>query len=222
MSEVITRKCNKCKELIEINLDNIDEVIYYKRVYYHKSCFVEKATKSAAKNISTASEWQKVLDNFSNIEKETKEVLRQSIGRDMLNNWILNHYDVDMVPSYFWQLVADLKNGKYKSKKCKPIYTDTLALMWKWGQNNLDKIYANNKNKRQGPSSDTERLNYDLAILLSHSSDYTKYVTRTKEEASEIATRVEKANKFDYEKIYKESKKQEAQRDILDLMNDIF
>lgn len=222
MAEVIERKCAKCKEKIQIGLNNIDDVIYYKKSYYHKECFIEKANKSASTNRSTAKEWQSALDNFSDIEKETKEVLRQSIGRDMLNDWLLKHYDIDVVPSYFWQLVADLRNGKYKSKRCKPIYTDTLAAMWKWGQVNLDKVYANNKNKRQGPNSDTDRLNYDLAVLLSHANDYKKYVTRTKEEASEIATRVEKANKFDYEKIYKESKKQDVQEDILDLMNDIF
>lgn len=222
MAESIERKCAKCKDKIVISQDNMDDVIFYKKMYYHRDCFVDKATKNATKKISTASEWQSALDNLVYIEKETKEVLRQSIGRDMLNDWLLEHYDIEMVPSYFWQLIAGLKNGKYKSKRCKPIYTDTLALMWKWGQVNLDKIYANNKNKRQGPSSDTERLNYDLAVLLSHANDYKKYITRTKEEASEIAARIEKANKFDYEKIYKESKKQNAQEDILDLMNDIF
>lgn len=222
MAESIKRKCDKCKEEMMISLKDVDDIIYYNNLYYHKHCFVSKATRNALSNQSYAEKWQTILDNLPAIEAETKVILRHNVGKEILNKWLLEHYDVDVVPSSFWTLVADLKNGKYKSQKCKPIQTDTLAAMWKWGQNNLDKIYANNKNKHKGPSNDADRLNYDLAILLKHSGDYMKYITRTKEEASEIATRVEKANKFDYEKIYKESKKQEAQTDILDLMNDIF
>ena len=95
--------------------------------------------------------------------------------------------------------------------------------MWKWGQKNLNKIYANNKTKNKAPNDAFGRIRYDLAVLIRHTDDYIKFTTRSKEEAIEIADRVENARKFNYEKIYAQSKKEESSsNDILDLMNEIF
>lgn len=222
MAESITRKCACCKGVITIERNNLSNIVYFDKKYYHSNCFVEMATKKASSKRGKPAYWQEALDNLWVLESETKSMIEHSWAKDDLNDWLLQHYDIATVPSRFWQMIAELEQGKYKGKKCKPIKVDILYSMWKWGQKNLDKIHMNNQIKHQGPKNDNDRLMYDLAILLSHSSDYIKYVTRTKEEINEIASKVEKANKFDYEKIYKESKKQEIQEDILDLMNDIF
>jgi hypothetical protein len=222
MNNIITRKCAKCKGVIEIDVDDIKDVVYFNGVYYHHDCFVEKAIKCSQSKRKTTTDWQYVLKHISDIEDETKLFLRQYIGKEELNKWLLQHYDVSVVPSYFWQLISGLRNGEYRSKKCKPIIADTLYAMWRWGQKNLDKIAANNRNKNKGPKNSSDRLRYDLAVLLTHTDDYNNYITRTKEEAAEIATRTEQANKFDYTKIYQQSKQEKQSDNILDLMNDIF
>lgn len=222
MAETITRKCAKCKGIIEIDVDDIRDVIYFNKLYYHKDCFVNMAQQKATSKRGKPQMWQDALRNVVKLESDTRKMLEHFVARDELNEWLLENYDIVTIPSYFWQLVADLEGGKYKGKRCKPISITLLCSMWKWGQKHLNKIAVDNKNKNKGPNSGNDRLRYDLAILLSHMNDYLKYTTRTKEESVEIATKVENVNKFDYEKIYKQSKQQEKQDDILDLMNDIF
>ena len=222
MTDVITRKCAKCKGTIEIDRNNITNVIQFQGKYYHSNCFESMATQKASSKRGKPEQWKEALDKLWELEAETKRVLEHFFAKDDLNMWLLNNYDIVAVPSYFWQLVVDLESGKYKNKRCKPISITTLYPMWRWGQKHLNKIAANNKSNRKGPSNDNDRLRYDLAILLSHTNDYLKYITRTKEEAVEIAAKVESAKTFDYEKIYKQSKKETKQDNILDLVNDIF
>ena len=222
MSEIITRKCAKCKGEIEIEKDNISSVLQFQDKYYHSDCFISMAEEKAASKRGKPQMWQDALDRVWELEAETKKMLEHYFARDELNAWLLENYDVVTVPNYFWQLVADLERGLYKRQKCKPVSVTMLCPMWRWGQKRLDKIAVNNRTNRKGPSNDSDRLRYDLAILLSHMNDYLKYTTRTKEETVEVAAKVENAKKFDYEKIYKQSKKEEKQDSILELMNDIF
>lgn len=222
MGNIVTRKCAKCRGTIEINKNDIKDVLQFQDKYYHYDCFESMATEKAASNRGKPQMWQEALDSIWEIEADTKKMLEHYFAKDDLNAWLLDNYDIVTVPSYFWQLVADLESGKYKNKKCKPVSITTLYPMWRWGQKHLDKIAANNKSNNKGPSNGNDRLRYDLAILLSHTNDYMKYITRSKEEAVEIAAKVESAKKFDYEKIYKQSKKEEKKDNILDLVNDIF
>jgi hypothetical protein len=48
--------------------------------------------------------------------------------------------------------------------------------VWKWGQHNLDNIDKYNKNNNKGPTNDSDRLFYDLAILIKKIPDYIKQV----------------------------------------------
>lgn len=222
MADIITRKCAKCKGEIEIDIHDIRDVIYFNKLYYHESCFEETAKQKAMSKRGKPQVWQEALDGIWELEADTKKMLEHFYAKDELNAWLLDNYDIVAVPSYLWQLIADLENGKYKNKKCNPISITTLYSMWKWGQKNLNKIAANNKSNRKGPKNDNDRLRYDLAILLSHTNDYMTHITRSKEEVAEITTKVENAKKFDYEKIYHQSKKQKQQDNILDIMDDIF
>ena len=216
------RKCACCKGEIEIDKKNISNILHFQDKYYHLNCFELMAAEKATSKRGKPQVWQDALDRIWELEAETKKMLEHFIAKDELNIWLLDHYDIVAVPSYFWQLVADLESGKYKNKKCKPVSIITLHSMWVWGQKHLDKIAANNRLNRKGPINDNDRLRYDLAILLSHSNDYIKHITRTKEEAAELASKVENVKKFDYEKIYRQSKQEKKQDNILDLVNDIF
>lgn len=222
MGNVIKRKCFKCKGEIVIDKNNITDVVLFDLKYYHSSCFEECATQKASSKKGKPQKWQDALDRIWELELDAKKTLEHNFYRDDLNEWLLNNYDITSVPSYFWTSVEDLANGKYQRKKCKPIAMDQIYKIWVWGQPNLNRINAQNKTKGIGPKNDTDRLQYDLAILLNHTSDYIKSTTRTKEETSEIKRRVEKTNKFNSEKIYVKQEKKQEDNDILNLMNDIF
>ena len=97
-----------------------------------------------------------------------------------------------------------------------------LVDMWKWGQVRLNRIASKNKTNNMGPKNDTDRLRYDLSILLGHVGDFIKYTTRTKEEAVEIKNRVQTISKINYENLNIQSKEKTSDSNILDLMNEIF
>lgn len=222
MSVTILRKCGGCSNAIEINRDNVADVCYYKNKYYHSKCFCEIAEKRSKAKRSTAAEWKEALDNLCELEADTKKMLESAWAKDDLNEWLLCNYDIAAVPTRFWQVAADLERGLYKGKKCRPVSMGMLADMWKWGQNRLNKIASKNKTKNMGPQNDTDRLRYDLSILIGHVGDYIKYITRTKEESVEIKNRVQTTKKINYENLNVYSKEKQNDSNILDLMDDIF
>lgn len=222
MPEIIVRKCTACKEPIEINRRNIVDVIYYDKVYYHKTCFCERATKRSQSKCKKQKEWQVALDSIAELEADTIKILESAWSKDDLNEWLLSNYDITAVPTRFWQVTADLERGVYKGKKCRPVSINMLVDMWKWGQKRLNKIASKNKTNHMGPQNDTDRLRYDLSILIGHVGDYIKYTTRTKEESVEIKNRVQTTNKINYENLNVQPKEKQNDSNILDLMNDIF
>lgn len=216
------RKCGACPKPIEIDKEHTSNIVYYKNKYYHSSCFCDIATKRSQSKIKSASEWKEALDNLWELEAETDKMLKSSIAKDELNEWLLSHYDIAVVPARLWQIIADLDRGMYKGKRCKPISIEMLVSVWKWGQRKLDEIAANNRANHKGPSNGDDRIKYDLAILLSHINDYIKHTQRNKEEVADIAAKAQNTKKFDYEKIYEQAQKKTETDDILNLMNDIF
>lgn len=216
------RKCIACPKPIEIDKEHTSNIVYYKGKYYHSSCFCDIATKRSQSKIKSASEWKEALDNLWELEAETEKMLKSSIAKDELNEWLLSHYDIAVVPARLWQIVADLERGSYKGKRCRPISMEMLLGVWKWGQRKLDEIAANNRANHKGPSNGDDRIKYDLAILLGHINDYIKHTQRNKEEVADIAAKAQNTKKFDYEKIYEQAQKKTETDDILNLMNDIF
>ena len=225
MGNMITRKCACCKGVIEIDVNDIRDVVYFQDKYYHYDCFESMATQKAASKRGKPQMWQDALDQIWELEAETKSALEQFIARDELNAWLLSNYDIVMVPSYFWQLVADLEKGVYKRQRCKPVSIGTLHSMWIWGQKRLNKIAVDNKTNRKGPSNDSDRLRYDLAILLSHTNDYKKYQNRVRAEKSEAQMYAKKEDKsINYSEInkVKEASKKQIENDITDILDEIF
>lgn len=220
MADVITRKCSKCKGAIEIDRNNITNVIQFQGKYYHLNCFESMATQKASSNRGKPEQWKDVLENIWEIEAETKKQLEHFFAKDDLNVWLLENYDIVAVPSYFWQLVADLESGKYKNKRCKPISIKNLCDCWKWGQINLEKINVNNKMNHKGPKNDMDRLRYDLAILITKYPLFLKH--KDKMAAIESVSNIEsKQPKIDYSTLSK-STNSDGDNDILDLMDEVF
>jgi uncharacterized protein YnzC (UPF0291/DUF896 family) len=180
MPDTILRKCGGCSDVIEINRNNITNILYHKNKYYHSKCFCEIAEKRSKTKRSTAVEWQTALDNLWELESDTKKMLEAAWIKDDLNEWLLNHYNITTVPTRFWQIIADIGNGTYKGKRCKPITMDILLETWKWGQKKLDSISRNNKMSHKGPASDDARIMYDLSIIISKVPNYLSHKSKMK------------------------------------------
>lgn len=220
MGDTMTRKCACCKSVIEIDKNNINDVIFFNKLYYHSRCFEDMATKKAASKRGKPQMWQDALDRLWELEAETKKMLESYIAKDELNEWLLEHYDIVEVPSRLFQIIADLEIGKYKGKRCKPVKVSTLYGCWKWGQRKLNEINQYNKSHNKGPTDDSARLMYDLAILIGKIPNYLAY--KEKQKAAEI----EMSNAFSFNNDVDMSRigqgKQIRKKDISDISDDIF
>lgn len=225
VGNTITRKCACCKGIIEIDKNCISDVICFQGKYYHYNCFESMASEKAASKRGKPQMWQDALDQIWELEAETKKALEQFIAKDELNAWLLSNYDIVTVPSYFWQLVADLEGGMYKRKRCKPVSTTMLYSMWRWGQKRLNQIDVKNKERKMGPQTDNDRIRYDLSILLSHTEDFKRHQRRVKAEKAESEAENKRNDKsINYTSISKskEDSKKYKEDSINDILDEIF
>lgn len=224
MAKATERKCNACKQSIKINKNDIHDVVYYKKLYYHSECFVEIATKRSQSKSKTAAEWNKALAHIGDFEADAKTVLSTRLvyqgALDDLNDYLLSKYKVVSIPGRFWQVLADLNNGIYRSKRCNKVTTDVVLETWKWAQRDLDDIDRGNRLSHRGPTGDEQRLSYDFAIVVRRIPDFLAY--KAKREAAEAETKLRQKEtvNIDYSKI-KVANNNEGLDDISNLLDDL-
>lgn len=213
------RKCEACDDPIVINRSSISNIILYKEKYYHKDCFIARATRLAARKTQYAQGWQQALDNLPVLEAEATNKLTFYFERDDLNKYLLEYYNLTEIRSTFWTVIADLYSGIYRGQRCKEITPKEILELWKWGQKNLDTIAVRNKMNNRGPKDGEQRLRYDLAILLKHRHDFEKAKIRAAAEEAERKMQKE-TMKIDYTKIQKQNKSS-GLGDISDLIDEL-
>ena len=222
MSVTILRKCCGCSDPVVIKRDNLSDIIYYKTKYYHSECFCKIAEKRSKTKISTALEWKDALDNMLVLEADTKNMLENSLFQDELNEWLLNHYNITSVPKRVWSTLAELNNGKYKGKKCRPVTMETILDTWRWGQKKLDSISRDNKTNHRGPDDDNARIMYDLSIIISKVPNYLSHMSKMKMLQEEEKRESAKTH-INYDNVQPTKvENKEGLDDISDLLDDMF
>lgn len=218
-----TRKCDYCKTNINIkDKTNLGHLLKYKDKFYHKDCFITLAESRVAANNRYSASWQEALDNIDVLVEAARQSIVVKVKTDPLNEYLIETYGVATLPSRFWSMVADINNGIYKRKRCKPIDYETLLEMWKHYQKKLNDACTYNK-MRGNEMTGEDRVFYDLAIIMGSYSEFVKM--KAKEEANSAEIKKEKTtNRIDYDVLYKQtsSSNQKTENDILSLMEDIF
>lgn len=214
MSRTTTRTCKKCKEKINIALENLNsgEFVKYKSVFYHTDCFIDQANKMISKNNKASITWQEALDNLDIYKSEAKDSVKTTLYRDALNEHLIDNYEVAALSSYFWNVIAEIENGQYRKKRCKKISISEILDMWEYYQPELDKTYKENL-RRGNEMFGEDRVRYDLAIIIKNYEKIKKGIAKEKAKAAE-ATKAEEP-KIDYTKISRA--KFEQKRDLSDL-----
>lgn len=220
MTDIVTRKCACCKNVIEIHKNNVKNVIQFQDKYYHSECFVKMASEKAASKRGKPQMWQDALNRISELEADAKNILEHFFARDDLNVWLLENYNIAMIPSRFWQIISDLENGIYKGKRCKPVETETLCGCWKWGQHKLNEIHKYNQSHNKGPTDGNARLMYDLAILVGKVPQFLAYREKQKAAEIEMSRTAVLHDDLDMSKIGQG--KQIKKRDVSNIADDIF
>jgi hypothetical protein len=219
MAETIKFTCDRCKNDIKIDRKNECGAVFFKKKYYHQNCFCELCKEKAANKRSLLS-WQKELDNILEYQNAAMPNIDYRFAKEDLNEWILQHYNIIEVPRRFWSIVADLENGKRNGSKCNPVKTKLVFETWRWGQQNLDSINRKNKRNKKGPKNDTERLNYDLSIIIKHIPDYIKAKAKQDAEEAEREAKAKETIRIDYNKFNNTAAKAEGLDDISDLLDE--
>lgn len=218
MPDILLRKCQACPQPIEIDMSNINNVVFYKTGYYHKTCFCELAKQKANSKRGKPADWQYALDNVSGLELVAINRLQYPFIKDSFNEYLLQNYNVVAVPDRLWETVGTLEKGMYKNKKCKPISIKILFEAWQWGQHKLNKINNNNRMNHKGPTNDEERILYDLAILVRKIPNYLAH--KAKMDALKAEAKTEAASRINYNNVQSAEVKPEGLDDISAMLDE--
>lgn len=217
MGEIITRKCAKCRGVIEIDVDDIRDVVYFDKKFYHEDCFIETATKKASNKRSSFS-WQEALDDgLRQISKDAKYNIDYCYGRDLLFEHLLHNYDVCAISSYANMLISNVVNGRYKGKS-KPILYREFAECWIEGQKTLNNIAFKNRQVGKEMTGD-QRVIYDLAIVVNQFPKWKSAKIKAEKDKQEFINSV-KFDDIDMSRIGQSNKT--VKTDISDISDDIF
>ena len=179
----ITRKCSICKEPIYINDTNEDFFITLKnetKSYTHTNCYIEKQTtkKRSPKTVEECREY------IEQCRQNTKVTEKKKSTKNELYEFLFDMYDISYFPQYFYIKMDSVYKGTMKNLN-KPVPPEDLLDMWKQKRNYLDKVAEQNR-KKGNEILGVNRVNYDLAILLSKYDSYLKWKEQQKIAIAEL------------------------------------
>ena len=179
----ITRKCSICKEPIYINDTNEDFFITLKNEtnsYTHTNCYIEKQT-TKKRSPKTVEECQEYIEQC---RQSTKAIEKKKSTKNELYEFLFDMYDISYFPQYFYIKMDSVYKGTMKNLN-KPVPPEDLLDMWKQKRNYLDKVAEQNR-KKGNEILGVNRVNYDLAILLSKYDSYLKWKEQQKIAIAEL------------------------------------
>lgn len=179
----ITRKCSICKELININDTNEDFFITLKngsKVYTHSHCYIEKQT-TKKRSPKTIEECQAYIEQC---RQDSKSDEKKIFSKNELYEFLFDMYDISYFPKHFYIKMNSIYKGTMNNLK-KSVPPEDLLDMWKQKRNYLDKVAEQNR-KKGNEILGINRVNYDLAILLSKYDSYLKWKEQQKIAIAEL------------------------------------
>ena len=218
------RKCKACEKDIDFNENNLDEVIRFKKAYYHYNCFVDTCKKKS-KNSKASPIWSEALESIDKIQQETKDFFKKNNDspKDQLYRFLLENYGVMSIPTYVFKRLEDVYSGKRKGLACE-IPPEDLLDMWRQKMGYLNKLRAKNKTLNKNMTT-AQQINYDLSVLVNKYDDYLKWKERNKvleQEANEVHRNI--LNTVNLDKLSKitQTQNQTDDDDIDSLLEELF
>lgn len=176
---ILTRKCRCCGEPVYIDNNTVNDAIYYDKTTYHSSCFIQTCechVNGKRKNISP--KWQYGLDNIDKVKQDSYQHFTKELVKQDIVNFILDSYDITIIPPYIFQKLSDIYSGSYRGMSC-CIPPEHLLDMWRRKINMLNDIAQRNITKGMTMNS-SERISYDLSVLINKYDSYLKWLERQK------------------------------------------
>ena len=181
--KITTRKCNICKEPIVLTKDSKEYFIEYKNngsFCTHTQCYIEYHT-TKKRNPKTIEQCE---DFINSCWETSKTVEKKQNIKNELYEFLFEMYNISFFPNYFYIKMDSIFKGTYKNLN-RAVPPEDLIDMWKQKRNYLNKIAEQNRQKGTEISG-VNRVNYDLAILLSRYDAYLKWKEQQQIAVAEI------------------------------------
>ena len=120
---------------------------------------------------------------FIQLKKNSYNHFLRSIEKQCVYDFILEVYDLNIIPTNIWEKITEIYSGTYKGMSI-GIPPEHLLDMWKRKIDMLNGVAERNEIKGIKMSAD-QRLNYDLSILVNKYDSYLKWLEKQKIIASE-------------------------------------
>lgn len=146
---------------------------------------------------------------------EEKKIIKV---KESLKFWLYKTYEIQHIPDQFFKKLEQVYDGTYKDLS-RPIPIEDLYDMWQRKMPYLLQTYDSNVRKGKNIEG-TQRLNYDLSILLSKYDSYLKW----KEEQKQIQIEKEQREneiKIDYSNMFRQQPLQNSKLDINSIIDEI-
>ena len=178
------RKCAMCNGIIQIDKNNTDQAIQYKKKFYHYECFHKLCDEKIA-SPRTSAQWQEVKQQIDDLVAQTTKEQTDNVARDELNRWIMAQYNLSCMSKRLYEKLASVNNGTYKGLVYAISWTELLD-EWKYYWDEICAVLGGKELVYEAA------VNYSIAILLSKNAEYREILKRR--EAEEAARKVEVRN----------------------------
>lgn len=176
------RKCAGCEGIVQIDRNNSNQAIRYKKRFYHFDCFVKLCDEKIA-NKRTASSWVDVKEHIDDLVKETTKDQQNEIAKDELAQWVASQYGLSCISSRLFMKLNDIYSGTFHGLAY-PILPTELLEEWKYFWDELCAI------RRYKTLVGEQAVNYDIAILLNRNAEY-----RKRKQSEQLAREIQQQQK---------------------------
>jgi hypothetical protein len=163
------RKCKECKKniVLEKVLEGKERAVFYQNSYHHFSCIVLELSNKTRGKFKVMTD-QQVLDFCETLEKDHLPELNNVVNKNHLYTWLQIQYGIVAMPSYIFHKMESIFTGEYKGMS-RPVPPEDLLDIFERQWDNLCKLAS--WKHLEG----TDRLNYDLAVVLAKTSSYYRW-----------------------------------------------
>lgn len=213
-------KCHECKQEIDLFTEDLSNLIRYDNKNYHNGCFCKMCERKSKKKNTTQKKWLGCLKHIKDIQDESNKYYINIFYRKKLEKFLKEEYDLVLIPSNFFVRLSQINNGSYKNiGVC--ISNKDIYDMWQMKIKKFNEIAHWKKSQGQHIDS-TERLIYDLAILVNKYNSFVEWKNKQKilEMAEKTKEKEHHADEILTNVIVKSSYKEGG--DISNLVDEIF
>ena len=181
------RKCAMCNGIIQIDRNNNNNAIQYKKKFYHYECFHKLCNEKIA-TPRTSKQWNEVKLHIDELVTQTTKEQADNVIRDELNRWVMARYNLSCISKRLYEKLASVNNGTYKGLAYAISWQELLD-EWKYYWDEICGVLRGKELVYEAA------VNYSIAILLRKNAEYREILKRR--EVEEEARKVQRENDID-------------------------